>query len=328
MNELLGALLGSLLGSLRWLGRTGTRGVAVAMFSATLLPGLGDTFRPALGVVVFALLSVAFVRLQPAAMAQRLYRPGVPIAVCMWTALCIPLLSGLLCHWLNIHQLSPDLYTALMLQAIASPMMATPAITMLLGLDATVVLIVMVTSTALLPITAALFAHLFLGSAAGDGGLSLSPGVLGVRLFVLLTGSAIVGFLVRRALGVHRVAKLKLEFDGLNIAMLFMFAAAIMGNVVPSLIDQPMTVLRFTAAVFVVFFALQGLSTLLFWRAGRDIAVSVGFMCSQRNMGMMLVATAGAASEQVWLYCAMAQLPIYLGPMLMTPIVRRFVHRR
>ena len=116
-----------LFGALRWLGRTGTRGVAVAMISATLLPGLGDTFRPALGVVVFALLSVAFVRLQPAAMAQRLHRPGVPIAVCIWTALCIPLLSGLLCHWLNIHQLSPYLYTALMLQAIASPMMATPA---------------------------------------------------------------------------------------------------------------------------------------------------------------------------------------------------------
>lgn len=319
------ALLGPILSIVRWIGRTGTRGVAVAMISATLLPGLGDTFRPALGVVVFALLSVAFVRLQPAAMAQRLRRPGVPIAVCIRTALCIPLLSGLLCHWLNIHQLSPDLYTALMLQAIASPMMATPAITMLLGLDATVVLIVMVTSTALLPISAALFANLLLGAAAGDAGLSLPPGVLGLRLFVLLAGSAMVGFFVRRALGVQRVATLKLEFNGLNIVMLFMFAAAIMGNVIPNLIDQPMTVLRLTAAVFVVFFALQGLSTLLFWRTGRDIAISVGFMCSQRNMEMMLVATAGSVSEQVWLYCAIAQLPIYLGPMLMTPIVRRCI---
>jgi hypothetical protein len=51
-------------------------------------------------------------------------------------------------------------------------------------------------------------------------------------------------------------------------------------------------------------------------------------MCSQRNMGMMLVATAGTVPEQVWLYCALVQLPIYLGPMLIAPLLRRFLRDR
>ena len=76
---------------LRAIGRQGTPGVAVAMLSATVLPGLGDTVRPVLGEAVFALLIIAFVRLQPAAMHHHLRRPGVPLAACVWAMLAIPL---------------------------------------------------------------------------------------------------------------------------------------------------------------------------------------------------------------------------------------------
>jgi hypothetical protein len=307
---------------LRWVGRQGTRGVAVAVLSALLIPGLGETFRPILGEVVFALLTIAFIRLQPTAMRQHLQHPRVAIGACVWTAIAIPLLIGVLCQTFSIDELAPQIYLALMLQAIASPMMATPAITMLLGLDATLVLIVMVASTVALPLSSAFFAQLFIGAE-----LTIAPSELGLRLFVLLAGSAIVGALIRRALGACRISEMKTELDGLNIIALFVFAAAIMGSVIPSLIERPRDVSLLGLVVICVFFGLQALSTLVFLRAGRDAACAIGFMCSQRNMGMMLVATAGAVSEQVWLYCALAQLPIYLGPMLLGPLVRRFVSK-
>ncbi len=61
-----------------------------------------------------------------------------------------------------------------MLQGMASPMMAAPALAALMGLDATLVLVTLVASTALVPFTASLFAGLFLGDmlqhlAAGAG---------------------------------------------------------------------------------------------------------------------------------------------------------------
>src|SRR6266498_2588400 len=59
----------------------------------------------------------------------------------------------------------PDLFLALVLQAIASPLMAAPAFAALMELDATLVLCTMVASTALLPLTAPVFAYAFIGPA-------------------------------------------------------------------------------------------------------------------------------------------------------------------
>jgi BASS family bile acid:Na+ symporter len=46
-------------------------------------------------------------------------------------------------------------------------------------------------------------------------------------------------------------------------------------------------------------------------------------MVSQRNLGLMLAATAGALPPATWLYFAMTQFPIHLAPYLLTPIARR-----
>jgi BASS family bile acid:Na+ symporter len=46
-------------------------------------------------------------------------------------------------------------------------------------------------------------------------------------------------------------------------------------------------------------------------------------MASQRNMGLMLAATGGALPDFTWLYFALAQFPVYLSPLLLTPLARR-----
>ena len=46
-------------------------------------------------------------------------------------------------------------------------------------------------------------------------------------------------------------------------------------------------------------------------------------MASQRNMGLMLAATGGALPDFTWLYFALAQFPVYLSPLLFTPLARR-----
>ena len=42
-------------------------------------------------------------------------------------------------------------------------------------------------------------------------------------------------------------------------------------------------------------------------------------------MGLMLAATGGALPDAAWLYFALAQFPIYLGPYLLQPLVRRLL---
>src|SRR6202012_377825 len=93
-----------------------------------------------------------------AALRAHMKRPGVVLAVTAWSTLVVPLCVGLACVASGLDKRAPDLFLGLMLQAVASPMMAAPALAALMGLDATLVLITLVTSTALVPISAPLFA--------------------------------------------------------------------------------------------------------------------------------------------------------------------------
>ena len=71
---------------------------------------------------------------------------------------------------------------------------------------------------------------------------------------------------------------------------------------------------------FAVFFALLGVTTLIFRKAGHERALALGLMVSQRNMGLMLAATDGVLPGTTWLYFALSQFPIYLSPQLLKPL--------
>jgi BASS family bile acid:Na+ symporter len=111
--------------------------------------------------------------------------------------------------------------------------------------------------------------------------------------------------------------------DGLNILILFVFVAAVMGSVGGSFLADPARTIELAVLAFAVFFALLGVTTLIFRRLGRERALALGLMVSQRNMGLMLAATDGALPGLTWLYFALCQFPIYLSPQLLKPIVRR-----
>jgi hypothetical protein len=208
----------------------------------------------------------------------------------------------------------------LMLQAVASPMMASPALAAIMGLDATLVLVTLVTSTALVPITAPLFAYVFLGTT-----LSLSPLKLGLKLLAILAGSMLVAGAIRSGAGAAAINRYGKQLDGVTVVVLFVFVAAVMGNVAGGLIADPIKAVELAMLAFAVFFALLGTTTLVFRKVGYGRAIALGLMVAQRNMGLMLAATNGVLPETGWLYFAFSQFPIYLSPQFLKPIVARLV---
>jgi hypothetical protein len=304
--------------ALAWLGNQGTRAIAALVFIGIAVPPLGELLKPFVTEAIFLLLCISFMRVDIGALRDHLRRPGIVLAATAWTMLGVPLVSGVSCLATGIDARSPDLFLALMLQAVASPMMAAPALTAVMGLDATLVLITLVTSTALVPITAPLFAHAFFGAA-----LTLSPLGLGLKLLVILAGSLLVAGAIRWSVGAAAIKRHRSEIDGLNILILFVFVAAVMGNVVGGFWADPVKTLELTALAFAVFFALVGVTTLIFRKLGRERALALGLMVSQRNMGLMVAATDGILPGTTWLYFALSQFPIYLSPQLLKPIVRK-----
>jgi BASS family bile acid:Na+ symporter len=304
--------------ALAWLGGQGTRAVAALVFIGVAVPPVGEWLKPFVSEAIFLLLCISFMRVDIGALRAHLRRPGIILAATAWTTLGVPLLSGASCLATGVDTHAPDLFLALMLQAVASPMMAAPALAALMGLDSTLVLVTLVTSTALVPFTAPLFAYVFFG-----GALTLSPLGLGLKLLVILAGSLCVAAAIRWSAGVAVIIRHKAEIDGFNILVLFVFVAAVMGNVVGGFWDDPVKTIELTLLAFAVFFALVCVTALIFRSLGRERALGLGLMVSQRNMGLMVAATDGILPGLTWLYFALSQFPIYLSPQLLKPIVAR-----
>ncbi|RXH14750.1 Na+-dependent transporter [Bradyrhizobium guangzhouense] len=323
MSSALQSIFALPLRGLTWLGSQGTRAVAAIVFIAAAVPPLGALLRPYLTEAILVLLCISFMRVDLVALSGHLRRPALVAAATAWTTIGVPVIVGLVAHATGLTERAPGLSLALMLQSMASPMMASPALAALMGLDATLVLVTLVTATAIVPFTASLFAGLFLG-----GMLSISPLTLGLKLSGILSASLLSATMLRWLFGADAIQRHKQPIDGFNIIILFIFASAIMGDVVGDLMARPIFTVSLAALSFAIYFTLLTVTTLLFRRIGTERALALGLMVSQRNLGLMLAATSGALPATTWLYFAMTQFPIHLSPYLLTPIARRLTAQK
>jgi hypothetical protein len=271
---------------LAWLGRQGTRAVAALVFIGLVLPPLDAVLKPYVTGAIFVLLCIAFLCVDASLLRGQLKRPGIVLAATFWTMLVVPVLFGVGGIFVGLDRNSPDLFLGLMLQAVASPMMAAPTFAALMGLDTTLVLVTLVASTALTSVTAPLFAWIFIGPA-----LPLRPVTLGFKLFLILAGSATVALVLRRLLGRAFILRHKEPIDGFNVIILFVFVGAVMENVGRHFIAEPRLMLLLAALAFSTVLIILALTALVFAPARAPRAFAVAFMASQRNMGLMLAAT-------------------------------------
>ena len=308
--------------TLAWLGRQGTRAIAAIVFITISLPPLDALFKPFVTEAIFALLCIAFLRVDLAVLRGYLARPALVLTAAAWTSLVLPCAFGAACLLAGLQERSPGLLLGLMLQGVAPPMMAAPAFAAVMGLDATLVLTTLVISTAVTPITAPLFAYLFIGPA-----LTLSPLALGVKLFTILAGSLLAAAVIRRLVGYAAIQRHSAQINGLNILLVFIFVAAVMQNVAGQFAAAPMRTSGFLLLAFAVSFGVLGLTALAFAKAGAEKSFVLAMMASQRNMGLMLAVAGGVLPDVTWLYFALSQFPIYLAPFFLEPLGRRIAVR-
>src|SRR5258707_2149047 len=147
--------------ALGWLGGQGTRAIAALVFIGIAVPPIGELVKPFVTEAIFLLLCISFMRVDIGALRDHLRRPGIVIAATAWTTLAVPAIIGTIFHFGGLDARSPDLFLALMLQAVASPMMAAPSLAALMGLHPTLGLVTLVTSTAPVPFTSPPFPSIF-----------------------------------------------------------------------------------------------------------------------------------------------------------------------
>jgi BASS family bile acid:Na+ symporter len=292
--------------ALAWLGRQGTRAVALSLLAGLALPWLAAWMKPAFAPSVFVLLTLVFLRVDPRALRRRFARPGLVLAASAWMVVATPLICG---FPLMAAGFDRGLLIALVLQSAAPPVVASSSLAALMGLDAALALAVLTACVVATPATAAVFAALFLG-----GALDLSPLALGLRLFAMLAGAAAIAALLRRLAGQAWIERQGERIDGASVIALFCFAVAVMDGVVAQATVRPALLLGLIGLAFATSLALGAATALVFWRAGRDAALTLALAAGLRNLGVMVAATAGQVPPLTWLYVAMAQFPVYLLP--------------
>jgi BASS family bile acid:Na+ symporter len=310
------------LAALAWLGRQGTRALALSVFAGIALPPLAAILKHVFVEALLALLTLAFLRVEPKSLLAQFRRPGLAIAASLWTLLAVPALICGAAMGLGLPQVSQALYLALVLQAVAPPVIGSPALAALMGLDAALPLATLIVATAATPLTVPLLSALFAGSA-----LELSPFWLGVKLFAMLGGTALAAYVIRKIMGAEWVSRRSGPIDGLSVIALFVFAIGVMDGVGGHILARPLLVAGLTVFVYALTIVLIVITGLIFHRAGRSPALALGLAVGSRNMGLMVAAAGGAVPELTWLYFAAAQFPIYTLPHLLKPLIHRWIAR-
>jgi BASS family bile acid:Na+ symporter len=308
--------------ALAWLGRQGTRAVAISIVLGIFLPPLGAIIRPFFPETVFALLVLAFLRVDPGALRAQLAKPQLLIAATVWIMLIVPVAAGLLFIAIDLKTTSPELLLALVINLVAPPIFASPALAALMGLNAAITLALLLVCIAVTPFLAPALVAMFAGSA-----VTFSPLSLALRLVLMLAGAALAGVAIRAIAGKPWVERQRERIDGLNVIVLFLFAVALMGDVLTNTFAQPFYVLGLLALGCLVTFGLCALTALVLIRVNMHTAVPLAHAAASRNTGLMLAAAAGAVPELVWLYMALLQIPIYALPLIMKPLLRRFAQQ-
>jgi hypothetical protein len=303
------------------LGKQGARGMSVALcvgaFVPVIFPGLGTALRPSLPLMIAVFLVNAFAQLDLSRAKENLARPLRLLFATGWAMLFIPTLFWTILNLMGRDRLDPGFVLALSLQAGAAPIMATPAVALVLGMEVTFPVLILLATMTIQPITAPVVVSWVAGTA-----IPINSFVLGRNLFVMIGGSALAATGLRLLFGHARLEAYRHELAGINLLVFALFGLAMFDGVVLRIFAEPFLLLGLSAIAFIVALGSLGITMVVLRAMGADEACITGFATGHRNVGLMAAAQSGSSlPELTWLYFALVQLPIYLTPQIIRIVV-------
>ncbi len=298
------------------LGRQARWALPAGVFIGVAWPWLAMQLRPLLTLAVIGTLATALIRIDWARFGLVARRPALIGSLVGWQLLVSPIVAWSAAELLSL----PDaVQLALVLQGAAPPIGSAAAFAMFVGVEGTLCVVGSILATLMLPFTLTpLVAWLLPAS-----GVSVEVLPFFLRVCGVVGAPFVVAWALRRTVGATRLARNDPLLAGFNVLLLVVFAIAVMDGVTAVLVADPLRIggLLLIAWIATILLHLAGYGLLR--RVGVDEAVSATLLSGNRNMGLMLAATAGTAGETFTLYAGIAQIPMYFAPLLLGPLVRR-----
>jgi BASS family bile acid:Na+ symporter len=307
--------LGPITTLLEWMARRGGVLLMGCVFVGVALPPLAALLRDTLTVTVAGLMTLVLLRIDLGQVLAYLRRPLLVGALLVWLLIACPLIAWALVRAVGLEG---PLGAALVIMATGCAATSSPAFARLVGLDASISLVVAVLSTLLVPFTAP---PLALGLMGID--LAISVQGLMARLALIVGLPLLLSLLIRRLVAPPRLAAWSGRVDGMVVLLLVIYGIGVMDGMQAMLLAEPAWVAGGIALAFLGNFGLNLLTTLATLPAGRGVALAAGLLSGNRNMALYLAVLPAATDSRILLYFALCQFPLFLSPMLLRPIYDR-----
>lgn len=284
--------------------------LALGLVAGLALPGLAAALRPWLPQLVAMLLFLTGFRIGPRAALQGLGALGRTAGAVLVLQLGLPLLAVALLSGSGLP-LTP-LAVAVVLMLAAPSITGAPNFTLMMGHDPAPALQLLVTGTALLPLSVL---PVFLAlPALGDLASVLTAA--GALMAVIL-GATLAAFALRQVAAPRLGPAAVSALDGATALALAVVVVALMSAIVPAWHASPTRLLGWLAAAFAVNFGLQ-IATFLTLRAtGATAAVPLSIIAGNRNIALFLVALPASTTDPLLIFIGCYQIPMYLTPLLL-----------
>ncbi|MCV6585296.1 MAG: hypothetical protein OIF47_07160 [Marinibacterium sp.] len=282
------------------------------------LPGLAAAMAPYLPQMVAVLLVLTALRIgmRDAFGALADLRWSLPAVAVLQIALPLAIAAGL--GLLGL--LGTPLALALVLAASAPTISGGASLAIILGQDPARMMQILVLGTAAFPLSSLLV--LSIVPVLDDPAVLIGTGL---RALATIAGAAAVGFALRRWLLAAPTTDQIRAMDGAAVLFFAIIVIGLMAALGPVLTDDPSKALGWALAAFGLGFGLQALTLLVLSRGPLShVAGPLALAAGNRNIALFLVALPADIMAPIMVFVACWQLPMYLTPILLPRLYRRF----
>ena len=289
--------------------------LAGCIFVGLAVPPLAAMLRDTLTITVAGLMTLVLLRIDLKQVLAYLRRPLLVGALLAWLLIACPLIVYAIVRAVG---LDGPLGAAVVIMATGCAATSSPAFARLVGLDASVSLVVAVVSTLLVPFTAPPLA-------LGLLGIDLAISVWGLmgRLALIVGLPLLLSLVIRRLVAAPTLGAWSGRIDGTVVPLLVMYGIGVMDGMQAKLLAEPAWVLGGIALAFLGNFGLNALTALAMLPAGRSVALATGLLSGNRNMALYLAVLPAATEPGILLFFALCQFPLFLSPFLLRPVYDR-----
>ena len=280
-----------------------------------LFPNLTLLTKPFAESIVICMLTVSIFRLDPTEILVTLARIKLILFGTSFILVIVPLLIFLFAHLVNTPI---ELITILVAWGSCPPLVSMPGLAILIGLNGTAALIILLGATLIFTVTLPI-----LLSVLTENGIDIDPLNMSIKLIIIVGLCLLAAQLFRKLLGNSLAKKIDPSADGLIVILMAFFAITIMGGIHNVWPTNPQKVLIFFLAAISVCVLSQLFCAFTFCKFHRPTAGTIALASGSRNLALLLPVASGVFYDNLWLFLAVIQIPVYFLPIISKPLYRK-----